>query len=59
MSEKMAEKKSRIEWFPEENYRRINKTLNEWPDWKKEAYNRMFATSDHAQKLTLSNGKTE
>lgn len=40
-------------WNPQESYEKVNKTINEWPDWKKDAYNRMFAVSVHAQEVVV------
>ena len=34
-----------------EDYNQIKVHATEWPDWKKEAYNRNFATSKNAKKL--------
>ena len=27
--------------------------INEWPNWKKDAYNKMFAISAHAEKIVV------
>ena len=27
--------------------------VNEWPNWKKDAYNKMFAVSAHAEKIVV------
>ena len=32
-------------------YERLREEINGWPDWKKKAYNEMFATSEHSEKL--------
>ncbi len=41
-------------WDPLAAYNEVNRTItNEWPDWKKQAYNEMFAVSAHAQKITI------
>lgn len=40
-------------WDPQTSYEKVNKTINEWPDWKKDAYNRMFAVSAHAEKVLI------
>lgn len=41
-------------WKKEETYIRIKQeATTTWPDWKKAAYNEMFAFSNHATKLTL------
>lgn len=43
-------------WDPLAAYNEVNRTItNEWPDWKKQAYNEMFAVSAHAQKITIRN----
>lgn len=41
-------------WDPLAAYKEVNKAItDEWPDWKKQAYNEMFAVSAHAQKITI------
>lgn len=40
-------------WNPQEAYEKVNHTINEWPDWKKRAYNEIFAVSTHAQKVFI------
>ncbi len=40
-------------WNPQESYEKVNKTINEWPNWKKDAYNKMFAVSAHAEKVAV------
>ena len=40
-------------WNPQESYEKVNKTINEWPNWKKDAYNKMFAVSAHAEKIVV------
>ena len=40
-------------WNPQESYERVNKTINGWPDWKKKAYNEIFAVSAHAEKIPI------
>lgn len=43
-------------WDPLAAYSQVNKTINnEWPDWKKKAYNEMFAVSTHAKKISMGN----
>lgn len=37
----------------DESYEKVNKTINEWPNWKKDAYNKMFAVSAHAEKIIV------
>lgn len=40
-----------------EYYKQIRKNAEEtWPRWKKEAYNKEFATSKHARKLEIKEG---
>jgi hypothetical protein len=34
-------------------YERLREEMAEWPDWKKRAYNEMFATSTHSEKLEV------
>lgn len=35
-------------------YEKVNNDIvNEWPAWKKEAYNQMFAVSKHAVKVAI------
>lgn len=35
-------------------YNRVAEEINHrWPDWKKEAYNEMFAVSAHAGKISV------
>lgn len=53
MSKMAAAKASEKSWNPQESYEKVNKTINEWPDWKKEAYNKMFAVSTHAEKVPI------
>lgn len=40
-------------WNPKNAYEIVNNKINDWPDWKKRAYNEMFATSAHAKKITI------
>lgn len=49
----LKENKQKITWDPLKNYENVNKIINEWPDWKKQAYNDMFAISTHAKKLNI------
>ncbi|WFA08544.1 hypothetical protein [Tissierella sp. Yu-01] len=32
----------------------IHKTIEEWPDWKKQAYNDNFAVSKYSKKLIIN-----
>lgn len=41
-------------WNPQADYEKVNHTImEEWPDWKKKAYNEMFAVSAHAKKIRI------
>lgn len=40
-------------WNPQASYEKVSDTINEWPNWKKKAYNEMFAISTHAEKLLI------
>lgn len=53
MSKMTATKVNGKSWNPQASYEKVNKTINEWPDWKKEAYNKMFAVSAHAEKVAI------
>ncbi|HEY8499664.1 MAG: hypothetical protein QM315_07675 [Bacillota bacterium] len=39
----------------EETTRRINSIIDDWPVWKKEAYNENFAVSKYSSKLVIRN----
>lgn len=41
------------EWNPQASYEKVNSMINEWPNWKKDAYNKMFAVSVHAEKILI------
>lgn len=42
-------------WDPTKSYKKVEESINnEWPDWKKKAYNEIFATSAHAKKLSVT-----
>lgn len=41
-------------WNPQESYEKVNETINGWPNWKKDAYNKMFAVSAHAEKIPIN-----
>ena len=41
------------EWNPQASYEKIGKIINQWPNWKKDAYNKMFAISTHAKRLNI------
>lgn len=49
----VATKVNEKKWNPQESYEKVNKTINGWPDWKKDAYNKMFAVSTNAKKVTV------
>ncbi|WP_276949636.1 hypothetical protein [Acetatifactor muris] len=56
MAEKTVTKFGEKSWNPQEAYERVNHMINnDWPDWKKKAYNETFATSKHAEKLLINN----
>mgnify|MGYP001852307455 CR=1 FL=1 len=41
-----------MEWQSTEVYKKINKEINdEWPRWKQEAYNELFAYSTHMNQM--------
>lgn len=46
--------KPEMSWNPRNTYEKVNHTINEWPNWKKEAYNEMFAVSKHAKKVSIN-----
>lgn len=47
-----------MSYFPNmETYDKICKDLNNWPDWKKRAYNSMFS-SVHSKRLILQEEST-
>lgn len=35
-------------------YDKIRKTIDNWPDWKKQAYNDNFAVSKYSEKYVIS-----
>lgn len=46
--------KNEIELNRELTYKKVNSEINTiWPQWKKEAYNEMFAVSTHATKIEI------
>lgn len=54
MEKVMQNETEQTSWNPQEAYESVNNTINnEWPDWKKKAYNEMFAISAHAQKVAV------
>ncbi len=55
MSSTVIKKQTQSNWYTEATYRKVNADINdEWPDWKKRAYNEMFAVSAHASKVIVS-----
>lgn len=41
-----------VEWQSTEVYKKISKEINdEWPRWKQEAYNDLFAHSTHTNQI--------
>lgn len=53
MNKMTSPKLNEKSWNPQTSYDKINKMINEWPDWKKDAYNKMFAVSVHAEKISI------
>lgn len=49
----MKERKKDNMSLPDELYQRISAEINNWPAWKKKAYNEEFAKSTHAEKLEI------
>ena len=47
----MLEIKGKKSWLSEELYKKVCEDISKWPDWKKRAYNEMFAGSAHARKV--------
>lgn len=47
------DKEQKKSWDPQASYDKINETINGWPNWKKKAYNDMFAVSTHAKKIPI------
>ena len=40
-------------WNMKEAYEKVNNDIKNWPEWKKEAYNEMFAVSAHGGKIAV------
>jgi hypothetical protein len=40
-------------------YEKIHKELEQWPDWKKQAYNDIFAVIKHSKKLIIKEKKED
>ncbi len=53
MSKNVANQNQNVNWRSDEVYKRISQEINNWPEWKKEAYNEMVAFSAHANKLSV------
>lgn len=53
MEKKRATKSNEKGWDPQTSYEKVNNTISEWPNWKKDAYNKMFAVSAHAEKILI------
>lgn len=53
--ERMARNKDKgSSWNPQAAYDKVNYSINhEWPDWKKKAYNEIFAVSAHAREVSI------
>lgn len=49
----VATKVNEKSWNPQESYEKVNKVINGWPNWKKDAYNKMFAVSTNAKKVAV------
>lgn len=42
----------RVEWQSAEVYKKIDEEINkDWPRWKQEVYNELFAQSAHANQI--------
>lgn len=55
MSSTITKTQNQSNWNTKETYEKVKSDINnEWPKWKKEAYNEMFAVSAHAQKISIS-----
>lgn len=50
---KTTSKENNENWNPLLNYEKINSEINKWANWKKKAYNEIFAVSAHAKKLKI------
>lgn len=53
MSKRKIQEHKEKSWNPLESYQKVCNTINAWPNWKKMAYNEMFAISAHAEKLRI------
>ena len=55
MNSTVTKKQNHSNWNTQATYMKVNADINdEWPKWKKEAYNEMFAVSAHASKVLIS-----
>lgn len=55
MSNTAIKTQNQSSWRTKATYEKVNADINnEWPKWKKEAYNEMFAVSAHAKKVVIS-----
>ena len=55
MNSTVTKKQNHSNWNTQATYMKVNADINdEWPKWKKEAYNEMFAVSVHASKVLIS-----
>ena len=55
MNSTVTKKQNHSNWNIQATYMKVNADINdEWPKWKKEAYNEMFAVSAHASKVLIS-----
>lgn len=55
MSRTMVKAQKENSWNTRATYEKVNNDINnEWPQWKKEVYNDMFAVSAHAGKVVTS-----
>lgn len=53
LGETIAKNKVRID----DLYEKIHETIENWPEWKKQAYNDNFAISNYSRKLNILNKK--
>lgn len=40
-------------WISDSLYEKVCDDISKWPDWKKRAYNEMFARSSHAKEVPV------
>lgn len=53
MKEDLNDKAKKGIWNQKSSYQKISAAINAWPNWKKRAYNEMFAISTHAKKIPI------